>query len=87
MTAPITPPAGALPAVPPGTVPPTTPVQQNLGPTDTAPLAPLNLYQNQTLHYSYQAPVFQGQNTFQAGNYSAPQINAPDYNSQSYTPT
>lgn len=90
VTAPVQPPAGALPTVPPGNVPPTTPV-----PPPEPQLAPLNNYQNQSLQSNYQAPAFQGSNTFsptpvtapiipganyQGMNGTAPTINAPSYN-------
>lgn len=97
---PVVPPAGPQPSIPSGNVPPTTPVPApNLGPTDQNPLAPLNNYQNQTLQSSYQAPAFQGSNTFQpsqitaplippmnyqAGSGSAPQINTPNYQAGNY---
>ena len=72
--APITPPAGPMPTVPPGGVP-STPVQappQDFSPTAQNPLAPLNNYQAQQATGSYQAPVFQGGSSYQAGSYQAP---------------
>ena len=49
----------------------------NLGPTAQNPLAPLNNYQAQQTQGRFQAPAWQGSNTYQAGSYSAPQVNAP----------
>lgn len=87
-------PAPAPPvSAPPITTPagPSAPVQAaapNLGPTAQNPLAPLNNYQAQQTQGRFQAPTFQGSNTYQQGSYTAPQINAPSvqgYNAQSAT--
>jgi len=84
---PITPPAGPMPTIPPGNVPPPTPVPPpSMGATTANPLAPLNNYQAQQGQSTYQAPGFQGSNSYQAGSYSAPQVAMPQmqgYNAQS----
>lgn len=87
--APITPPAGPMPMIPPGNTPPTTPVQPpSLGPTAESPLAPLGDYQAQQRQSSYQAPAFQGASSYQAGSYDAPQVATPQlsqYNAGQYS--
>ena len=83
---PVQPPAGPMPTIPQGNTPPTTPVQppqQDFSATAANPLSALPTYQPQQRQANYQAPTFQGQANYQAGNITAPQVQTPNYAAQS----
>lgn len=88
---PMTPPAGPILGPPGGpfdpnpsgpTSPTTTPVPTT--PVEPPPLAPLNNYQPQQKQGNYQPPAFQGSNTFNPTNITAPSVGGVDYQPGSY---